>query len=124
MQALADNEDDSRQAASEALVSISAHRLPHSKMEASLVMGRNLGYWVPGTTTAQSPGLPRNPVFEVRGAAHTTYLRTATGDIYENGQWRQLDPVDLRYDSPGGPARSGRLSHRHNRKGPSRRLRL
>ena len=55
---------------------------------------------IPGTTTDQIPGLPRNPVFEVRGATHTGYLRTATGEVYENGQWRQLDPVDLRYTPP------------------------
>ena len=88
-----------------------------SQASTSLAINRNLGYWVPGTTTAQGPGLPHNPIFEVRGAEHTAYLRTATGDVYENGQWRQLDPVDLRYtppadlpslvasaiDTPGGP---------------------
>ena len=131
IQALADEETDSRQAASEALEDIGAsvttlengtslvtdRNLGYWVPGTSLVTDRNLGYWVPGTTTAQSAGLPRNPVFEVRGAAHTAYLRTATGDVYENGRWRQLDPVDLRYtppadlpslvayaiDTPGGP---------------------
>ena len=131
IQALADEETDSRQAASEALEDIGAsvttlengtslvtdRNLGYWVPGTSLVTNRNLGYWVPGTTTAQSAGLPRNPVFEVRGAAHTAYLRTATGDVYENGRWRQLDPVDLRYtppadlprlvayaiDTPGGP---------------------
>ena len=116
IQALADEEADSREAASEALEDIGAS-LTTLENGTSLVTDGNLGYWVPGTTTAQSPGLPRNPVFEVRGAAHTDYLRTATGDVYENGKWRQLDPVDLRYtppadlpslvasavDTPGGP---------------------
>ena len=65
----------------------------------SLVVSDDLGYWVPGTTTAQSAGLPGNPVFEVRGAAHTAYLRTAVGDIYENGRWRQLDPAAMQYEA-------------------------
>ena len=83
----------------------------------SLVINRNQGYSVPGTTTAQASALIHNPIFEVRGAANTGYLRTATGDVYENGHWRRLDPVDLRYtpptdlpgliasaiDTPGGP---------------------
>lgn len=49
----------------------------------------------PGTTTAQSPGLLTIPLFRVEGAANTSYLRTAVGDVYENGNWRQLDPVLL-----------------------------
>ena len=116
IRALTDGRAESRQAATEALEDIGASPTALEN-GTSLVVDRNLGYWVPGTTTAQSPGLPRNPVFEVRGAARTAYLRTATGDVYENGQWRQLDPVDLRYtppadlpslvasaiDTPGGP---------------------
>ena len=35
------------------------------------------------------------PLFRVKGAWHTSFLRTATGDIYENGKWSQLDPVEL-----------------------------
>ena len=50
-------------------------------------------YFVPGTTTAQSPGLLKTPLYTVTGAAETSYLRTATGDVYEDGRWRQLDPV-------------------------------
>ncbi len=53
---------------------------------------------VPGTTTAQSPGLLTIPLFRVEGAANTSYLRTAVGDVYENGRWRQLDPVILNVD--------------------------
>ena len=52
-------------------------------------------YFVPGTTTAQSPGLLETPLFKVTGAAHTGYLRTATGDVYAGGRWRQLDPVAI-----------------------------
>ena len=65
----------------------------------SLVVNNDLGYWVPGTTTAQAAGLPTNPIFEVRGAAHTAYLRTAVGDTYEDGSWRQLDLAELQYSA-------------------------
>ena len=60
---------------------------------ASLVIFENHGYFVPGTGTGQSPGLPHNPVFEVQGAEHTNYLRTATGDVYQNGRWLALYPA-------------------------------
>ena len=55
---------------------------------------------LPGTTTAQSGGIPEIPVFKVSGAANTSYIRTAVGDVYENGRWRQLDPVLI--NVPGG----------------------
>ena len=60
---------------------------------ASLVVYENQGYWVPGTTTAQSGGLAHNPIFQVDGAGHTDRLRTAVGDLYQNGRWHQLHPV-------------------------------
>ena len=60
---------------------------------ASLVVYENQGYWVPGTTTAQSGGLAHNPIFQVDGAGHTNRLRTAVGDLYQNGRWHQLHPV-------------------------------
>ncbi len=59
---------------------------------ASLVVFENQGYWVPGTTTAQASGGAHNPIFEVHGAGHTGYLRTATGDVYQNGRWGALYP--------------------------------
>ncbi|MCY4625101.1 MAG: HEAT repeat domain-containing protein [Chloroflexi bacterium] len=49
-----------------------------------------------GTTTAQVSEFPMGRVFKVAGAANTGHLRMATGDVYENGGWRQLDPVDVR----------------------------
>ena len=52
-----------------------------------------------GTTTAQAEEPGRRPVFYVTGAGHTTYLRSAVGDLYDNGQWRQLDEVSLDYDA-------------------------
>ena len=54
-------------------------------------------FFVAGTTTAQAPPLPHIPVFEVTGAANTSHLRTAVGDVYENGAWRQLEPVSILY---------------------------
>lgn len=60
---------------------------------ASLLVFENQGYWVPGTTTAQAAGLAHNPIFQVHGAGHTNYLRTAVGDVYQNGRWTQLHPV-------------------------------
>ena len=53
----------------------------------------------PGTTTRQAKRPFRIPVFNVRGAAHTSYLRTSTGDVYENGGWRQLNPINVPYVS-------------------------
>ena len=50
-----------------------------------------------GTTTSQATELPHIPVIEVTGAAHTGYLRLTTGDVYESGGWRQLDPVGIPY---------------------------
>lgn len=51
--------------------------------------------WHGGTTTLQAPELAQVPVFNIRGATHTGYLRVAVGDTYENGRWRQLDPVSV-----------------------------
>ena len=50
-----------------------------------------------GTTTGQGAELPHIPVIEVTGAAHRGYLRLTTGDVYESGGWRQLDPVGIPY---------------------------
>ena len=49
----------------------------------------------PGLTTAQTPRLAHEPVFLVTGAANTSYLRAATGDLYANGAWAQVDPVHI-----------------------------
>ena len=50
-----------------------------------------------GTTTSQAAELPHIPVIEITGAAQTGYLRLTTGDVYESGGWRQLDPVGIPY---------------------------
>ena len=49
----------------------------------------------PGTTTEQAFKPPHIPVFIVSGADGTPYLREATGDVYEEGGWRQLDPIRI-----------------------------
>ena len=48
-----------------------------------------------GVTTAHASEPPHNPVFRVHGAGETRYLRTAVGDIYENGSWSQTPPVEI-----------------------------
>ena len=67
---------------------------------ATLVIFENQGYWVPGITTAQSLGLPHNPIFQVHGAGHTNYLRTAVADEYHNGQWSQRSGSSLLWVPP------------------------
>ncbi len=34
---------------------------------------------------------PPEPLFRVAGATHTTYLRSFAGDVYEGGEWQELD---------------------------------
>ena len=55
---------------------------------------------VAGTTTGQAARGPAVPVFDVTGAEHTGYLRTTTGDAYEGGVWRSVEPVPLDYAPP------------------------
>ena len=57
----------------------------------SLVTVGDQGYAVPGTTTAQSPRPSKNEIFQVHGASHTNYLRTAVGDRYEDGRWHVVN---------------------------------
>ena len=51
--------------------------------------------YVVSVATEQPEAPQPEPVFWVSGAEHTTYLRTATGDVYEQGGWRQVDPLHL-----------------------------
>ncbi len=48
------------------------------------------------TTTRQSQAPPSQALFRVTGAAHTGYLRTAVGEIYD-GAWSELEPAALSY---------------------------
>ena len=66
----------------------------------AIVRRDGLSWWVPGTTARQADSLTRTPVFEVEGASRVSYLRTATGDVYEDGSWVQIDPVTLTSDAP------------------------
>ncbi len=54
-----------------------------------------------GTGAHQATEPPRIPVFEVRGAANTSYLRTGVGDVYEHGRWAQQDPASIPYPAGG-----------------------
>ena len=49
-------------------------------------------------TVLQSYTGKPEPVFWVAGASRTRYLRTATGDVYEKGEWQQLDTTGVRVD--------------------------
>ena len=92
--ALGDSEVSVRDAARGALERLGAS-VQTLENGASLVDYRNTGYHVPGVTTAQGGGLIQNPVFEVSGAANTGYLRLTVGDVYRNGLWLTLFPVEL-----------------------------
>ena len=54
--------------------------------------------WTPGTSSQQAPEPPETPVFQVTGAPEGGYLRTATGDIYADGEWTGLDVAELPYE--------------------------
>ena len=92
--ALADREVSVRNAARDALERLGAS-VQTLENGGSLVITKNLGYWVSGVTTAQSAGLAKNPIFEVTGAAYTDSLRVTVGDVYRNGRWLSLFPVEL-----------------------------
>ncbi|MBI4220633.1 MAG: hypothetical protein HY682_10840 [Chloroflexi bacterium] len=49
----------------------------------------------PGMSALQAARPPSLPVFRVQGAGKTSYLRTGTGDIYQNGRWQSFDPVQV-----------------------------
>ena len=53
---------------------------------------------VQGTTARQSMAPTSVPVMTVHDAGHTGYLRVATGDVYKDGHWVQLDPVSVPFD--------------------------
>ena len=50
---------------------------------------------LPGTSAEPRQGGSPRPLFTVSGAEHTSRLRSATGDVYSNGEWLQLDPISL-----------------------------
>ena len=94
VQALSDADTAVSGAAQETLTELGAS-VTDLESGGTLVTRNGSDWWVPGSTTSQAGELPHEPVFEVQGASRTGYLRTATGDIYENGRWRQIDPVSI-----------------------------
>ena len=50
---------------------------------------------LPGTSAEPRQGGSPRPLFTVSGAEHTSRLRSATGDVYQDGEWLQLDPISL-----------------------------
>ena len=93
-----------REAASNALKDVGASVF-ELESGGTVVKSGGLSWWVPGTTADRSAVGRRQPVFEVSGSARTSYLRTATGDTYENGQWTQAGAAWLPYDSPSADVR-------------------
>ena len=67
-----------------------------------LVKGASGPSWVPGTTTRQAHEHSLVPVFQVTGGVSTGYLRTATGEVYSDGGWSQIDPAQLQYHQRDG----------------------
>ncbi len=105
---LSSDDPGTRQAAQEALEEAGAEIITTENGGTVVTNdGEGFGLGV-GTTTEQveqpgsgpgGGGPEGRAVLFVSGAAHTNYLRSAVGDIYENGQWRQLDRVSLDYDA-------------------------
>ena len=85
-----------RTTAGEALESLGAKVTPLETGGSVISMGGQ-SYGSPGTSTGQAAEPDAVPVFQVTGAANTSYLRTSTGDSYLNGEWTQLDPFELAY---------------------------
>ncbi len=67
-----------------------------------LVNGPSGSWCVPGTTTRQARELPPVPVFQVTGGTNAGYLRTTTGELYSDGGWSQIDPVQMPYQQGDG----------------------
>ena len=70
------------------------YELPMENGNSAHIIAGSLSVDVGANATAIQLGSSRT-IFTVSGAAHTLYLRHATGDIYQNGSWTQLDPVSL-----------------------------
>ena len=73
--------------------------LPLETGSAVLVRDDSAVLLMPGVSAAPAANSIPNPLFIVTGAAHTSFLRSATGDVYQNGEWTQLDPVRLQVEA-------------------------
>ena len=100
---LGSSDSDTAEAARNALESLGAS-IYRTETGGSVIRDSQSGRiaFPPGTTTEQHPGGKGDfAVFSVAGAKRTEYLMTATGDVYEDGQWQQLDPVFVE-NNPSG----------------------
>ena len=96
-QAVGDASPQVREAAEEALAGLGATVTP-LETGGTLVSSGGVASGVsPSTSTSQAEESQPTPVLQVSGAGHVGYLRTGVGDIYQNGGWTQMRPVELRY---------------------------
>lgn len=56
-------------------------------------------YIIPGTTTGQSAGLPRVPLFRFNGTNNLDFLRTAVGNVYGGNSWLDTNTEALSYEA-------------------------
>ena len=98
--ALRDPEEEVREAAQEAIENLGS--ITSLENGGGLLSHNSGASMIPGTTTGQATELPHVPVFQVQGAKGVNFLRTATGDRYEDGQWLQGQQTSVTY-SPGSP---------------------
>ena len=95
-QALGDSNPEVKDAAEGVLEETGASMTPLENAGALVYLGDKT-FWAPGTS-ADTVSMPEvKPVFEVRGASATGYLRTDVGDVYTGNGWSRLDPVELDY---------------------------
>ena len=104
-EALNDVEGQVRTAAGEALANMGT--MTSLESGAGLLNHSGGASLIPGTSAEAASGLTHAPVFEVEGAAGITYLRTAIGDIYIDGQWLSDRVSPLQYSGETPLAHSG-----------------
>ena len=74
-----------------------AQVIPLENGGSAIIHNGNMASNSPRATAQQTSQSPPVPLFTVEGAEDTNYLLMFTGDVYENGEWEQLDPVLLDY---------------------------
>ena len=98
---LANNPSENSLSAAEILAAVGAEVTPLENGGALVSVGTGAS-WIPGTTTGQASEHAAKPMFQVTGGVSTGYLRTTTGDVYSDGRWSQIDPVQLPYQQGEG----------------------
>ena len=96
-----DNPSENSPSAAEILALVGAEVTPLENGGALVDVGTGAS-WVPGTTAGQASEHAAKPVFQVTGGVSAGYLRTTTGDVYSDGRWSQIDPVQLAYPQGEG----------------------